>query len=479
MKRNVSVVLMGLVAYAIGGNEAGGRGFGGFRGGGFSSSFSGSRSASFGGSRSGGGGFDSFGGSRSSSFSASRSENYGGWGHSGSASGSRSGGFAAGGGRAAGGSSYDRSYTGSRGGSYSASGERGFAAGPGGAAAGSSRDVTATGAGGRSYSSSSDHGYAAGRYGGSVSGGERSTTATGVNGRSYAGSSEHGYAVGPYGRAVGGSRGSATASGARGTASASWQSAFAGGGHMSTDFGLAHYSSVGAASVGRVGHSTAYWSHSYVTGHAAVIRGNFGYSAAFRPAWYTAHPGCWAAAGWGAGAAWTAATWPAVTTWCSIPAPPINYDYGNTLVINDNSVTLNGQPAGTAPEFAAQATAIADKGQQAGPPPDAEWKPLGVFSLTQGYEQQSNYVFQFAVSKEGVIRGNYYDGLMDATTPVYGSVDPKSQRAAWTIGKKNDRVFEAGISNLTGEQCPVLIHIGKDKTQQWMLVRQEPATEGK
>ena len=104
-------------------------------------------------------------------------------------------------------------------------------------------------------------------------------------------------------------------------------------------------------------------------------------------------------------------------------------------------------------DYAAQATTIADKGQQAEPPPEAEWKPLGVYALTQGDEQQSNYVFQLAVNKAGVIRGNYYDGLMDTTTPVYGSVDPKTQRAAWTIGKKNDRVFEAGISNLTAESA--------------------------
>jgi hypothetical protein len=54
MKRYVTFVLMGLVAMAIGGNEADGRGWGGYRGGswgggGFSreSSFSGSRSESF------------------------------------------------------------------------------------------------------------------------------------------------------------------------------------------------------------------------------------------------------------------------------------------------------------------------------------------------------------------------------------------------------------------------------------------------
>jgi hypothetical protein len=320
-----------------------------------------------------------------------------------------------------------------------ASGERGFAAGPRGVAAGGSRDVTATGPGGRSYTGASDRGYA----------------------------------VGPYGRAVGGSQGSATVAGARGTAAAGWQSAFAGGGHMPTDLGLSHYSSLGAQSMSRWDRSTTYWSHGYVTGHAATIRGSFGYYGAFRPGWYGTHPGSWTAAGWAAGAAWTAATWPAVTAWCSIPAVPINYDYGDTVVIQDNSVTVNGTPAGTSADYAAQATAIADKGQQADPPPETEWKPLGVFSLTQGDEQQSNYVFQLAVSKAGVIRGNYYDGLMDSTTPVYGSVDPKTQRAAWTIGKKNDRVFEAGISNLTGEQCPVLIHTGKDTTHQWLLVRQE------
>ena len=76
-----------------------------------------------------------------------------------------------------------------------------------------------------------------------------------------------------------------------------------------------------------------------------------------------------------------------------------------------------------------------------------------------------------ALDKNGIIRGNYYDGLMDTTTPVYGSVDKKNQRAAWTIGKKNDRVFETGIYNLTKSESPVLVHFGSDRTQQWLLVR--------
>jgi hypothetical protein len=466
MKHTFLFVSMALMTCAIGGNEADGRGFGGFRGGGGgggfsgfsggrSDSFSGSRSSSFSGSRSGSG-LDSFSGSHSSSFEGSRSSSYGGWDRSGSAEGSRSGSVSAGGGRAAGSSSYDRSYTGSRGGTASASGERGFAAGPNGAAAGSSRDVSATGANGRTYSSSS----------------------------------EKAAAVGPYGRAVGGSEGSRTATGARGTASSSWQSAFAsggrasssgwqsafaGGGHSSTDFGLAHYSSFGAASY----HGGTVYHSSYETGaQAGFVRGTFGYYNAFHPAWYGTHPNCWTATRWAVGNPWTVATWPIVATYCAIPATPISYDYGNTVVIQDNSVNVNGQDVATPQEYAAQATTIADQGQKADPPPEAEWQPLGVFALVQGDATGSNNVFQLAVNKDGIIRGNYYDGLMDTTTQVYGSVDKKSQRAAWTIGKKNDRVFEAGISNLTKDHAPVLVHIGKDKTQQWMLVRVQQQKSG-
>ncbi len=66
---------------------------------------------------------------------------------------------------------------------------------------------------------------------------------------------------------------------------------------------------------------------------------------------------------------------------------------------------------------------------------------------------------------------------MDTTTPVYGSVDKKTQRAAWTIGKKSRRVFEAGIFNLTKPEAPVLVHFGTKRTEQWLLVRVENPKE--
>lgn len=140
---------------------------------------------------------------------------------------------------------------------------------------------------------------------------------------------------------------------------------------------------------------------------------------------------------------------------------------------------MNGQDDGTAQQYAQQADTLADKGLSASAPPDQEWTPLGVYALVQGDEKTSNNIFQLAVNKDGVIRGNYYDGLTDTTSEVYGSIDKKSQRAAWTIGKKKDRVFEAGVYNLTQGQCPCLVHIGTQKTDQMLLVRVEQPKEQK
>lgn len=400
--------------------EAEGRGFGGF---------SGYRSSSF----------SSYGGDRSfsSSYSGYRSSSLGGYDRSFESSGYRSAdsysGWRGGAGVS---SSYDRSFTDSRGGSINVEGQRGAAVGPyGGAAVGGSREVTATGADGRSYS-----GYRSG-----------------------------GAAVGPYGRTVGGSEHVGTASGPRGTVSGGWESAFAGT-RFPTDLGLSRYSSLG---VGGVAHSTSYWSGSYLSSRAGLVRSSFGNYSCFTPTWYTAHPGCWTAAGWAARTAWVPTTWLGLSTFCQLVETPTDYDYGSSVVYQDNNVYVDGVDSGTAEQYATQATTIADKGQQANPPPEQEWKPLGVFALVQGDDKNSNNVFQLAVNKDGIIRGNYFDGLLDATSPVYGSVDRNTQRAAWTIGKKNDRVFETGVYNLTKPETSVLVHFGTQKTQQWMLVRVE------
>jgi hypothetical protein len=150
---------------------------------------------------------------------------------------------------------------------------------------------------------------------------------------------------------------------------------------------------------------------------------------------------------------------------------PVVYDYGSNVVIQDDSVYVNGESAGSAADYAAQATTIADTGRAAQPAENDEWQPLGVFGMLQGDEKVAQRIVQLAVNKDGIIRGNYYDAVADNTLPLYGSVDKKTQRVAWSIGDKKEIVFETGLNNLTKEESTLLVHYGKDSTQQMILAR--------
>jgi hypothetical protein len=403
-------------------HETPGRGFGGF--GGFRGGFGGFHSyGGYGGFRS----YGSYGGFRGGGYGGFREGGYGysGYRSSAGAWGER-GGFA--------GSSYERSYTGARGGSISAEGSRGVAYGPRGVAAGGTREVTASGPGGRSFSGESGRGFAAGAGGGFAAGGYRS-----------------GIASGPGGTVAGGSR---------------WGAA---GIRFPSDCGLAHYANVGVASAG---HVTACWSNGSMAARANWVRAGWSNWGCFGRGWFVGHPGAWGyGIVWAAGNPWTWTAWPVLTSWCGVAATPIYYDYGTNVVYQGDSVYVNGSDADTAQQYSEQASAIAAQGSQADPPATEKWQPLGVFALVQGDETTSNTIFQLAVNQTGILRGNYFDALTDATTPVKGAVDKKTQRAAWTIGDQKNTVFETGIFNLTMDKTPCLVHTGKDRTQQWLLVR--------
>ena len=74
--------------------------------------------------------------------------------------------------------------------------------------------------------------------------------------------------------------------------------------------------------------------------------------------------------------------------------------------------------------------------------------------------------------------GNYSDLISGTTVPIQGAVDKKTQRVAWTVGNNKNTVGETGLYNLTQDEAPALIHIGKDKTQQWLLVRLKQPEQG-
>jgi hypothetical protein len=226
-----------------------------------------------------------------------------------------------------------------------------------------------------------------------------------------------------------------------------------------------------------VGHSTRFYSPTAFRATAGYVRTGY-YHGAFTAGWYRANtaawwPGRWRVANW-----WVAPVWTSVAAFCTIPVAPIVYDYGSNVVIEENAVYVDGSQYATADQYAQQATLISDAGRTAQPAKEDEWQALGVFGMVQGDEKTAQHLFQLAVNKDGVIRGNYYDSLADTSLPVYGSVDKKSQRAAWSIGDKKTIVYEAGLQNLTKSEASVLIHFGTDRTQQMMLVRLDEPKNG-
>jgi hypothetical protein len=211
-----------------------------------------------------------------------------------------------------------------------------------------------------------------------------------------------------------------------------------------------------------------------------LIRNNFDHYDCFNDNWWPRYPGAWRAAAWTTAASvWGAAAWGTCSSFCEYPAEPVYYDYGSNVVYEGETVYINGDSVGTQEQYAQQAITIADTGMQAPATKEEEWLPLGVFAMVQGEGSDSNDLFQLAVNKAGTIRGNFYNALTDTTLPAFGSVDKKTQRAAWTVGDRKEPIYEVGFANLTNSETTMLVHFGKDRTQQWSLVRIEQPGEKK
>jgi hypothetical protein len=324
-------------------------------------------------------------------------------------------------------------------------GTAGAAVGPGGNAVGGRAGVTTgTTASGTSFGSAYKGGIAVGPQGAAVAGG-RVGTATNAAGQTVSGAARGGAAVGPYGAVAGGAKVAGT-TGPGGTAVAGSR-----------------------AVAGRSAYGTYYASRATMVATGNTVRANFRAFAYQYPV---------LTARW-LGPTWRPITWAALSGYAGYPAEPVYYDYGETVVYSENTVTVNGETEIPADQYAQQATDIATAGAEAkADPKEGEWKPLGVFAMVAEGEERSNNIFQLAVNKDGVIRGEYYNALTDTTEPVYGSVDKKTQRAAWTVADRKSPVYEAGIANLTQEETTLLVHYSKDRRQQFMFIRL-PEPDGK
>lgn len=185
---------------------------------------------------------------------------------------------------------------------------------------------------------------------------------------------------------------------------------------------------------------------------------------------WTDHPG-WAA--WRITRPYRWATWGAITGWVgygwSTAAP---YSYGENVYYQDNSVYYGDQAVATADQYIEQAESIVDKAPEI-IPETAEWMPLGVFALTpdgQASGPDPTLFLQLAISKEGIVSGTLHNSATNTTQTIEGMADKSSQRVAWTVKGQSRPIMETGISNLTEDAAPALVHFADGQTQQWLMV---------
>jgi hypothetical protein len=129
----------------------------------------------------------------------------------------------------------------------------------------------------------------------------------------------------------------------------------------------------------------------------------------------------------------------------------------------------------SAEDYAQQAEQIASSAPEVAPD-KAEWMPLGVFALTpdgQASGPDPSLFLQLAISKEGVISGTLNNSATNSTQTIEGMADKATQRVAWTVAGKTRPIMETGISNLTEDTAPALVHFADGQSQQWLMVRLE------
>lgn len=199
------------------------------------------------------------------------------------------------------------------------------------------------------------------------------------------------------------------------------------------------------------------------------VRHNFDGHHVFNPDWWRRHPGAWVAAGIAA-SAWAAASWSSAANWVGCDQMPEDYDYGSTVLYQGGDVYVEGQSVGSEDQYYDQASSLASSGQDK-KDDDANWLPLGVFGMVQGQQTDPTMIVQLAVNHQGIVRGNCYYVISQINVPIQGAVDKQTQRVAWTAGDNKNTVFDTGLYNLTKDQAPALVHFGKDRTQEWLMVR--------
>jgi hypothetical protein len=188
----------------------------------------------------------------------------------------------------------------------------------------------------------------------------------------------------------------------------------------------------------------------------------------FTPAWYSEHPDAWQYTHPHADL-WAVAGVAGLTNWLGYPAAAATTTAATSTTVAASSATTTA--AGT--EAAATATATSTDGNAssaAAPPPDLEWMPLGVYATGPKDAAQAHVYQQLAVSKQGELKGNYYDSITNTTQPVSGSIDRETRKASWKVGGKGGATFETTLDALMKTPSDVTMKSGSAE-HEWELVQ--------
>lgn len=224
-------------------------------------------------------------------------------------------------------------------------------------------------------------------------------------------------------------------------------------------------------------HHHAHWAH---------------HNRPFSRDWYGRHHHAWGG-GWGWGNPWNVANWGTTAAWLGLGAAAVpewgGYGPTDTTVYDTDNESLNvtvpeteaAQNLSTEAlnEQTAAAQALAAQGATE-PAGDEKFLPLGVFTLAPEDQTEASALVQLAVSKDGLLRGTYYDLLTDADQPIQGAIDKRTQRAAFTLGSQGKIAFQTALGVLTEPSGPISVHYENGQTRQWVLARyqQEPSENG-
>jgi len=149
------------------------------------------------------------------------------------------------------------------------------------------------------------------------------------------------------------------------------------------------------------------------------------------------------------------------------------YSYGENVYYADDQVYYGDQPVATTEQYADQAATIASSAPSEAPA-KSDWMPLGVFAITQDGEAsgaEPSLYMQLQISKQGVIAGTLKNTLTGKVQSLEGMADKKSQRVAWVVAGQERPIMETGLSNLTQDTSPALVHFADGQTQQMLMVR--------